>query len=163
MYSHTIVYFYIRTWENLVNVGSSRHKLPRHLQFCVGDTDQSGLNWSDMLCHRRHVATCRRHFQLSLFPVMSLILSFDRRLLLNSQRLIQLFLLSAPSIYIANVLLHFSKPSLIHTLIKRFGWLVIKRKSMELKVWTPTVQLLLENIALFAKKVHLKPSPLRAC
>jgi hypothetical protein len=39
MYSHTIVYFYIRTSENLVNVGSSRHKLPRHLQFCVGDTD----------------------------------------------------------------------------------------------------------------------------
>jgi len=34
MYSHTIVYFYIHTWENLVNVGSSRHKLPRHQTVC---------------------------------------------------------------------------------------------------------------------------------
>ncbi len=50
MYSHTIVYFYIRTSENLVNVGSSRHKLPRHLQCSVGDTDPSGQNWSDMSC-----------------------------------------------------------------------------------------------------------------
>jgi hypothetical protein len=50
MYSHAIVYFYIRTSENLVNVGSSRHKLPRHLQFCVGDTDPSGQNWSDTSC-----------------------------------------------------------------------------------------------------------------
>ena len=65
MYSHTIVYFYIRTSENLVNVGSSRHKLPRHLQFCVGDMDPSGQNWSDTACRRRHVATCRQHFQLS--------------------------------------------------------------------------------------------------
>ena len=65
MYSHTIVYFYKRTSENLVNVGSSRHKLPRHLQFCVGDTDPSGQNWSDTSCLGRHVATCRRHFQLS--------------------------------------------------------------------------------------------------
>jgi hypothetical protein len=61
MYSHIIVYFYIRTSENLVNVGSSRNKLPRHLQ-C--DTDPSGQNWSDTACRRRHVATCRRHFQL---------------------------------------------------------------------------------------------------
>ena len=61
MYSHTIVYFYIRTSENLVNVGSSRNKLPRHLQ-C--GTDPSGQNWSDTACRRRHVATCRRHFQL---------------------------------------------------------------------------------------------------
>ena len=65
MYSHTIVYFYIRTSENLVNVGSSRHKLPRHLQFCVGDTDPSGQNWSDTVVSCRHVTTCRRHFQLS--------------------------------------------------------------------------------------------------
>jgi hypothetical protein len=28
-------------------------------------TDPSGQNWSDTLCRRRHVATCRRHFQLS--------------------------------------------------------------------------------------------------
>jgi hypothetical protein len=64
MYSHTIVYLYIRTAENLVNVGSSRHKLPRHLQFCVGNTDPSGQNWSNTACRRRHVATCWRHFQL---------------------------------------------------------------------------------------------------
>jgi hypothetical protein len=44
MHSHTIVYFYIHTSENLVNVGSSRHKLPQHLQFCVSDTDPSGQN-----------------------------------------------------------------------------------------------------------------------
>jgi hypothetical protein len=53
-----IVYFYIRTSENLLNVGSSRHKLPRHLQFCVGDTDPSGQNWSDTSCRAdisRHV------------------------------------------------------------------------------------------------------------
>jgi hypothetical protein len=66
MYSHTIVvYFYIRIPKNLVNVGSSRHKLPRHRKNCVGDTDPSGQNWSDTVCRRRHVATCRRHFQLS--------------------------------------------------------------------------------------------------
>jgi len=64
MYSHTIVYFYIRTSENLVNIGSSRHKLPRHLQFCVSDTNPSGQNWSGTLCRHRHVATCRQHFQL---------------------------------------------------------------------------------------------------
>ena len=66
MYSHTIVYFYIRTLENLVNVGSSRHKLPQHLQFCVGDTDPSGQNWSDTVVSCRHVATCWQHFQLSV-------------------------------------------------------------------------------------------------
>jgi len=65
MCSHTIVYFYIRTSENLANVGSSRHKLPRHLQYRVGDTDPSGQNWSDMPMLCRHVATCRHHFQLS--------------------------------------------------------------------------------------------------
>ena len=66
MYPHTtIVYFYIRIPKNLVNVGSSRHKLPRHRKNCVGDTDPSGQNWSDTVCRRRHVATCRRHFQLS--------------------------------------------------------------------------------------------------
>jgi hypothetical protein len=66
MYSHTIVvYFYIRIPKNLVNVGSSRHKLPRHRKSCVGDTDPSGQNWSDTVCRRRHVATCRRLFQLS--------------------------------------------------------------------------------------------------
>ena len=66
MYSHTIVvYFYIRIPKNLVNVGSSRHKLPRHRKNCVGDTDPSGQNWSDTVCRRRHVATCRRLFQLS--------------------------------------------------------------------------------------------------
>jgi hypothetical protein len=43
---------------------TSRHKLPRHLKFCVGDKDPSGQNWSDTLCRRRHDATCRRHFQL---------------------------------------------------------------------------------------------------
>ena len=64
MYSHTIVYLYIRTAENLVNAGSSRHKLPRHLQFCVGNTDPSGQNWSNTACRRRHVATCWRHFEL---------------------------------------------------------------------------------------------------
>jgi hypothetical protein len=64
MYPHTIVYFYIRTSESLVNVGSSRHKLPRHQKNSVGDMDPSGQNWSDTLCRRRHVATCRRHFHL---------------------------------------------------------------------------------------------------
>ncbi len=64
MYSHTI-YFYIRTSENLGNVGSSRHKLPRHLQFCVGNKDPSGQNWSDTSCRRRHVTTCWWHFHLS--------------------------------------------------------------------------------------------------
>jgi len=66
MYSHTIVvYFYIRIPKNLVNVGSSRHELPRHRKNCVGNTDPSGQNWSDTVCRRRHVATCRQHFQLS--------------------------------------------------------------------------------------------------
>jgi hypothetical protein len=65
MYKYTIVYLYIRTFENLENVGSSRHKLPRHLQFCVGDMDPSGQNWSDTDVSCRHVTTCRRHFQLS--------------------------------------------------------------------------------------------------
>ena len=64
MYPHTIVYFYIRIPKNLVNVGSSRHKLPRHRKNSVGDTDPSGQNWSDTVCRRRHAATCRRHFQL---------------------------------------------------------------------------------------------------
>jgi hypothetical protein len=65
MYPHTtIVYFYIRIPKNLVNVGSSRHKLPRHRKNSVGDTDPSGQNWSDTVCRRGHVATCRRHFQL---------------------------------------------------------------------------------------------------
>ena len=59
MYSHTIVYFYIRTSKNLVNVGSSWHKLSRHLQFCVGDTDSSGQNWSDTTRH--FVADMSRH------------------------------------------------------------------------------------------------------
>jgi hypothetical protein len=67
MYSHTIVYFYIRTSKNLVNVGSSRHKLPRHLQCRVGDTDPSGQNWSDMSC-RADMSRCRRHCQLSHNP-----------------------------------------------------------------------------------------------
>ena len=39
-----IVYFYIRTFENLENVGLSRHFLRRHLQFCVGATGPSGQN-----------------------------------------------------------------------------------------------------------------------
>jgi len=46
------------TSENLVNVGSSRHKLPQHLQCRVGDTDPSGQNWSNMSCRAdmlRHV------------------------------------------------------------------------------------------------------------
>jgi len=68
MYPRTIVYFYIRTSENLVNVGSSRHKLPRHRKNSVGDTDPSGQNRSNTVCCRRHVATCRRHFQLSDCP-----------------------------------------------------------------------------------------------
>ncbi len=66
MYPHTIVYFYIQIPKNLVNVGSSRHKLPRHQKNSFGDTDPSGQNWSDTVCRRRHVATCRRHFQLRL-------------------------------------------------------------------------------------------------
>ena len=62
MYSHTIVYFYIRTSENLVNVGSSRHKLPRHLQCCVHNMDPSGQNWSDISC--RADMSRWRHFHL---------------------------------------------------------------------------------------------------
>ncbi len=53
-------------FENLGNVDKSRHKLPQHLQYCVGDTDLSGQNWSDMFVLCRHVATCRQHFQLRL-------------------------------------------------------------------------------------------------
>jgi hypothetical protein len=56
-----------------------------------------------------------------LFRVMSLTLSFDPRPPLNSQRLIRLPLLSAPSTSIVNVLPHFSKPSQTHILTGKFG------------------------------------------
>jgi hypothetical protein len=56
-----------------------------------------------------------------LFPVMSLILSFDHHLPLNSLHLIQLPLLSAPSTSIGNALPHSSKPSRTHIRIGRYG------------------------------------------
>jgi hypothetical protein len=49
-----------------ISVGcSSRHKRPQHLKSCVGDTDPSGQNWSDILCRDDMSPTCRRHFRLS--------------------------------------------------------------------------------------------------
>jgi hypothetical protein len=47
------------------DVGSSRHKRSRHLQFCVGNTGPSGQNWSKILCRYDLLPTCRRHLQLS--------------------------------------------------------------------------------------------------
>ncbi len=61
------VCFYIRTWvlAGKISVGCSRHKRPRHLKSCVGDTDSSGQSWSDILCRDDMSPTCRRHFWLS--------------------------------------------------------------------------------------------------
>ncbi len=36
----------------------------RHHQFCVGNTDPSGQNWSDILCRDDMLPTCCQHFQL---------------------------------------------------------------------------------------------------
>ncbi len=45
------VCFYTRTWvlAGKISVGCRRHKRPRHLKSCVGDTDPSGQNRSNIL------------------------------------------------------------------------------------------------------------------
>ncbi len=60
------VYFYIRTWvlAGKNSVGCSRHKRPRHLKSCVGDTDPSGQNLIDILCRDDMSPTCWQHFRL---------------------------------------------------------------------------------------------------
>jgi hypothetical protein len=60
------VCFYIRTWvlAGKISVGCSQHKRPRHLKSCVGDTDPSGQNWSNILCRDDMSPTCQQHFQL---------------------------------------------------------------------------------------------------
>ena len=95
-------------------------------------------------------------FKAFLFPVMSLVLSFDHHLPLNNLHLIQLPLLSAPSTSIGNAPPHSSRlaPTPIRTGI--YGWTVIGRKNAALKALTLIKNLLLANIALFAKNVRLK-------
>ncbi len=46
-----------------ISVGCSRHKRPRHLKSCVGNTDPSGQNWSNILCWDDMSPTCRQHFR----------------------------------------------------------------------------------------------------
>ncbi len=62
------VCFYILTWVLVgkISVRCSQHKRPRHLKSCVGNTDPSGQNWSDILCRDDMSPTCRRHFRRRL-------------------------------------------------------------------------------------------------
>ena len=60
------IFVYVLRYHSIfLHTNSENLVKSRHLKFCVGNTDPSGQNWSDTLCRRRHVATCRRHFQLS--------------------------------------------------------------------------------------------------
>jgi hypothetical protein len=98
-------------------------------------------------------------FTAFLFPVMSLVLSFDQHRPLNNLHLIQLPLSSAPSTSIGNAPPHSSRllPTPIRTGI--YGWTVIGRKNVALKASTLIEKLLLANIALFAKKGAPKAIP----
>ena len=69
-------------------------------------------------------------FKAFLFPVMSLVLSFDQHLPLNSLHLIQLPLLSALSTSIGNALPHSSKHLRTHIRTGKYGWTVIGGEKM---------------------------------
>jgi hypothetical protein len=65
---HSILFLHTNS-ENLVKCRLEPTQTATTSKFCVGNMDPSGQNWSDTLCRRRHVGTCRRHFQLSRLHV----------------------------------------------------------------------------------------------
>ena len=68
-------------------------------------------------------------FTAFLFPVMSLVLSFDQHLPLNNLHLIQLSLLSALSTSTGNALPHSSRHLRTPIWTGKYGWTLIRRKT----------------------------------